>query len=455
MKRVLLLQSGPLHRHEGALYYEHGGPGPRHHDVEVEGDLAKAMGAAIDKLSPRVLRQAQEDLRGCHVDIMGKSFVKGHWRETKGGKLIRIKPYTTKTPPGRPSSPAQIGAVLESLGSKKIPLDEFEPDDRGLRTSGFIPPDGESFYSLPGGRTHESISRELAEKGCRFGAYDRPAMMGLLEQGWTRVMGYNYEVWTLTEQLARKLEPFVQGHREKFYIDEHDPVTSHRIDPDVWADSNGNLLRAVRRADREEAAMYKSVEMAKSLLAGTDGGKFNLRELLAALRNDLAAEEKVIATYQEHAARASSPLVAAQLLAIADEERKHTGELLRLIEALADKERELVAQGKAEVENDVRRATGRQRMVLLAKSVGAKRKSEIALLKENRVPLTPEERAEVMQAKAVWHWGPHGEATPAIWKSKHPTTGVVQYFSFSRIYKVASTLKGAIGDFHKHVKQFA
>ena len=51
-----------------------------------------------------------------------------------------------------------------------------------------------------------------------------------------------------------------------------------------------------------------------------------------------------------------------------------------------------------------------------------KRKNEITLLKERRVPLTPEERKLVMESKAVWHHGPNGEETPAVWKSKHPQT---------------------------------
>ena len=79
--------------------------------------------------------------------------------------------------------------------------------------------------------------------------------------------------------------------------------------------------------------------------------------------------------------------------------------------------------------------------------------SEFARLKENRVPLTDEERQKVMAAKAVWHHGPNGEPSPAVWKSKDPKTGKVTYVTNThRAYNTAPTLAGAITRFHKFIK---
>lgn len=83
----------------------------------------------------------------------------------------------------------------------------------------------------------------------------------------------------------------------------------------------------------------------------------------------------------------------------------------------------------------------------------AKKKSKFKKLQDNKVPLTDEERAEVMKRKAVWHHGLNGEATPAVWKSKNKKTGEVTYVTHThRAYNTAKTLKGAIGRYHDFIK---
>jgi hypothetical protein len=70
--------------------------------------------------------------------------------------------------------------------------------------------------------------------------------------------------------------------------------------------------------------------------------------------------------------------------------------------------------------------------------------SKMATLKKNKKPLSDEERTQCMKAGAVWHHGPHGEETPAIWKSvdkKGKTTYVV---NTHRAYQSSPTMKGAI-----------
>ena len=67
-------------------------------------------------------------------------------------------------------------------------------------------------------------------------------------------------------------------------------------------------------------------------------------------------------------------------------------------------------------------------------------------LKENKVKLSDEEREQVMRAGAVWHHGPNGEETPAIWKAK--VKGKDWYCcNTHRAYEAKPTLKGAIKAF--------
>lgn len=80
-------------------------------------------------------------------------------------------------------------------------------------------------------------------------------------------------------------------------------------------------------------------------------------------------------------------------------------------------------------------------------------KDEFKKLKDNKVPLTDDEREKVMDAKAIWHHGSNGEATPAVWKSKNPKTGKVTYITNThRAYDTAPTLKGAIIKYHTFIK---
>ena len=79
-------------------------------------------------------------------------------------------------------------------------------------------------------------------------------------------------------------------------------------------------------------------------------------------------------------------------------------------------------------------------------------------LKKNRVPLTPEERRQVMEAKAVWHFhlGRDGKkkTTPAVGKSV--IKGKTWYETHThRAYNVCPSLKGAIGRYHKFIKSTA
>ena len=74
-------------------------------------------------------------------------------------------------------------------------------------------------------------------------------------------------------------------------------------------------------------------------------------------------------------------------------------------------------------------------------------------LKRNRIPLTSEERKQVMRRGAVWHHGPNGESTPAVWKSIDPKTKKVTYITNThRAYQSENSLKKAINKYHSFIK---
>lgn len=78
--------------------------------------------------------------------------------------------------------------------------------------------------------------------------------------------------------------------------------------------------------------------------------------------------------------------------------------------------------------------------------------NELEALKKNKVALSAEERETVMKAKAVWHHGPNGEETPAVWKSQDKKGETTFITNTHRAYDKAPTLKGAINSYHKFIK---
>ena len=78
--------------------------------------------------------------------------------------------------------------------------------------------------------------------------------------------------------------------------------------------------------------------------------------------------------------------------------------------------------------------------------------SKFEQLKRNRVPLTDEERTKVMKAKATWHFGPNGKASPAVWKSVNKNKIVTYITHTHRAYNTAPTVEGAINRYHRFIK---
>jgi len=81
----------------------------------------------------------------------------------------------------------------------------------------------------------------------------------------------------------------------------------------------------------------------------------------------------------------------------------------------------------------------------------AKRKSHFEVLKDHRVELDPEERKKVMDADAVWHHGPGGKPSPAVWKAvvDGKTTFVC---NTHRAFQERKSLDDAIKIFHSFIK---
>ena len=77
--------------------------------------------------------------------------------------------------------------------------------------------------------------------------------------------------------------------------------------------------------------------------------KLTASELVRAIRQDLAAEEEAIHLYLAQADVADNPLARKVLEDVANEERQHAGEFLRLLQILTGDEEKWLADGAGEV----------------------------------------------------------------------------------------------------------
>ncbi|MCD8553432.1 ferritin family protein [Seleniivibrio sp.] len=80
--------------------------------------------------------------------------------------------------------------------------------------------------------------------------------------------------------------------------------------------------------------------------------KLTDKELIRAIRFMVAAEYEAIQLYEQLAESTDNKLAQQVLLDIADEEKVHAGEFLRLLKALAPDEEGFYQQGYAEVEEE-------------------------------------------------------------------------------------------------------
>jgi rubrerythrin len=85
----------------------------------------------------------------------------------------------------------------------------------------------------------------------------------------------------------------------------------------------------------------------------TSGRKINHEELIRAIRFMVAAEYEAVQLYMQLAESTDNKLAATVLKDIADEERVHAGEFLRLLGELAPDEKKFYSEGAKEVEEEI------------------------------------------------------------------------------------------------------
>jgi len=78
--------------------------------------------------------------------------------------------------------------------------------------------------------------------------------------------------------------------------------------------------------------------------------KMTNEELIRAIRLDIAAEHEATHIYMAHADATDHPLAKKVLIDIANEEREHVGEFMRVLSLLAPDEDQWLANGVAEVD---------------------------------------------------------------------------------------------------------
>jgi rubrerythrin len=83
--------------------------------------------------------------------------------------------------------------------------------------------------------------------------------------------------------------------------------------------------------------------------------KLTDEELVRAIRFMVASEYEATQMYTQLAESTDNKLAAEVLKDIADEERVHAGEFLRLLHELAPDEKKLYAQGAKEVEDEIKK----------------------------------------------------------------------------------------------------
>lgn len=87
--------------------------------------------------------------------------------------------------------------------------------------------------------------------------------------------------------------------------------------------------------------------------------KLTEQELIRAIRFMIAAEYEAIQLYMQLADSIDNELAIEVLKDIADEERVHAGEFLRLLKEIAPDEEKLYAEGAEEVEEEIEKLKGK------------------------------------------------------------------------------------------------
>ncbi len=101
--------------------------------------------------------------------------------------------------------------------------------------------------------------------------------------------------------------------------------------------------------------------------------KMTKEELIRAVRISLAAEHEAVHLYTAQADATDDPVAKEVLRDVANEERVHAGEFMRLLQYLTGDEEQYLKEGAAEVEEEIAKLTG----AAAAESVEAEAGQEI------------------------------------------------------------------------------
>jgi hypothetical protein len=124
--------------------------------------------------------------------------------------------------------------------------------------------------------------------------------------------------------------------------------------PGVWL--NVRLIRRInydRAEARKEERRTDMPEFGSPFSGLANNRKLTDEELVRAIRFMVAAEYEAIQLYMQLAESTNNKLAAEVLKDIADEERVHAGEFLRLLRELAPDEEKFYVEGAKEVEAEI------------------------------------------------------------------------------------------------------
>lgn len=122
-------------------------------------------------------------------------------------------------------------------------------------------------------------------------------------------------------------------------------------------------------------------EFAHAFYGNASPRKLTHSELVRAIRLMIVDEYEAISIYTQLAESIDNQLAKEVLLDIADEERVHAGEFLRLLKELAPDEEQWYAEGAAEVEAEIAKMAGSP-AAALPQSGGTAKPATIGSLKE-------------------------------------------------------------------------
>jgi rubrerythrin len=111
---------------------------------------------------------------------------------------------------------------------------------------------------------------------------------------------------------------------------------------------SGGWLESYKKTMLKEEAVMP--EFAHPFSGNALDRKITHEELIRAVRYSIAAEFEAIQLYMQLAESTDNEKAKAVLVDVADEEREHAGEFLRLLMELAPEEEKFYGEGKEEVE---------------------------------------------------------------------------------------------------------